>query len=115
MGVLDDNADRSGWYIDGIVMDGLFDGRYTAPQGHACENGNSAAVSVETGFPFPLPLGSSSVRAQAQIVWQHRNFRNRPISMTSLSISAALIISPPELASDRSGCFQTDDGTRFTL
>jgi len=38
------------------------------PQDRACENGNSVAVSVETGFPFPLPRAALVSAADANRV-----------------------------------------------
>lgn len=69
----------SGWYLDGIVNGGLFDGRYTTPQrGQTLGmNGTSVAASIEGGKPFPLPWWQLSIEPQAQFVWQHLNFANR--------------------------------------
>jgi outer membrane autotransporter protein len=69
---------RSGWYIDGIVSAGAFDGSVTTEQAGAGTglNGSSVAVSVEAGYPFPLPAGFS-LEPQAQLVYQHLDFRNR--------------------------------------
>jgi outer membrane autotransporter protein len=71
--------DRAGWYIDGIVMGGLFNGRYTtAARGQiASVSGNSVAVSVESGIPFPLPWWDLSIEPQIQLVWQHLSFADR--------------------------------------
>ena len=71
--------DRAGWYVDGIVMGGLFNGRYTTPaRGQITSvNGNSVAVSVESGMPFQLPWWDLALEPQVQLVWQHLDFANR--------------------------------------
>ncbi len=70
--------DRSGWYVDGIVMGGLFDGIYTTPdRGRTTGiNGTSLALSLEAGIPFALPWWQLSFEPQAQLVWQHLSFDN---------------------------------------
>jgi outer membrane autotransporter protein len=107
--------DRSGWYVDGIVMGGLFDGRYTTPnRGQTTGmNGTSVAASVETGFPFPLPW-EVSFEPQAQIVWQHLNFQNRT-DVDGIDVD----LGNPDQVTARFGFrlkrpFRTDDGMRFT-
>ncbi len=69
---------RSGWYIDGIVSAGAFDGSVTTTQPGAGTglNGSSIAASVEAGYPFALPAGFS-LEPQAQLVYQHLQFGNR--------------------------------------
>jgi autotransporter-associated beta strand protein len=49
--------DRTGWYVDGIIMGGLFDGRYTTPnRGQTTGmNGTTVGASIESGIPFALP------------------------------------------------------------
>jgi outer membrane autotransporter protein len=70
---------NSGWYVDGIVMGGMFDGRYTTvDRGETTGvNGTSLAVSIESGIPFALPWWDLSFEPQAQLVWQHLNFPDR--------------------------------------
>ena len=71
--------DRAGWYVDGIVMGGLFNGRYTtAARGQITSvNGNSVAVSIESGMPFQLPWWNLAIEPQVQLVWQHLDFADR--------------------------------------
>jgi outer membrane autotransporter protein len=106
---------RTGWYVDGVVMGGLFDGRYTTPNDGQTTgmNGTSVAVSVETGFPFPLPW-DFSFEPQAQIVWQRLNFQNRT-DVDGIDVD----LGNPDQVTARVGFqlkrpLQTDDGMRFT-
>ena len=71
--------DRAGWYVDGILSGGLFDGSYTTPErGKALGmNGTSVAASIELGAPFPLPWWQLDLEPQAQLVWQHLQFASR--------------------------------------
>jgi outer membrane autotransporter protein len=71
--------DHSGWYVDGIAMGGMFDGRYTtADRGETTGiNGTSVAASIEAGIPFALPWQHLSFEPQAQLVFQHLNFPSR--------------------------------------
>lgn len=71
--------DRDGWYLDGILSGGLFDGVYsTQARGRVLGmNGTSFAVSLEGGYPFDLPWWKLNLEPQAQIVWQHLQFASR--------------------------------------
>jgi outer membrane autotransporter protein len=107
--------DRTGWYVDGILMGGLFDGRYTTPnRGQTTGmNGTSVGASVETGFPFPLPW-DFSFEPQAQIVWQHLNFQNRT-DVDDIDVD----LGNPDQVTARVGFrlkrpFETDNGMLFT-
>jgi len=107
--------DRTGWYVDGIIMGGLFDGRFTTPQSGQTTgmNGTSVGTSVETGFPFPLPY-QLSFEPQAQLVWQHLNFQNRT-DVDGVDVD----LGSPDQVTARVGFrlkrpFQTDGGMLFT-
>jgi outer membrane autotransporter protein len=69
---------RSGWYVDGILSAGLFNGHVSTAAGRASGlNGSSVTGSVETGMP--LALGNSGLVAEpeAQLVYEHLDFANK--------------------------------------
>ena len=70
---------RAGWYVDGIVAGGMFDGQITTPtRGQTTGmNGTSVAASVEAGYPIPLGWQGLAVEPQAQLVYQHLDFARR--------------------------------------
>ncbi|MBV9656282.1 MAG: autotransporter outer membrane beta-barrel domain-containing protein, partial [Acetobacteraceae bacterium] len=72
---------RQGWYVDGVVAGGMFDGRFsTAARGETTGmNGTSVNASVEAGYPFPLAaLGENvAIEPQVQLVYQHLDFSRR--------------------------------------
>ncbi len=70
---------RAGWYVDTIIMGGLFDGRFTTPtRGQTTGmNGTSVAASLEAGYPIPLGWQGLSIEPQVQFVYQHLDFAHR--------------------------------------
>jgi outer membrane autotransporter protein len=61
-----------GWYIDAILQGTHFDGDATTQFARLPLSGTGIATSLETGYPFHLPLGPGFVlEPQAQIIWQH--------------------------------------------
>ena len=70
---------RAGWYVDAIVMGGMFDGQITTPsRGQALGlNGTSVAGSLEAGYPIPLGWQSLALEPQGQVVYQHLDFSRR--------------------------------------
>jgi outer membrane autotransporter protein len=61
-----------GWYIDAILQGTYYDGDATTQYARLPISGSGIATSLETGYPFPLPLGPGFVlEPQAQIIWQH--------------------------------------------
>ena len=69
---------RAGWYVDGIIAGGMFDGQFTTPtRGETTGmNGTSFDASVEAGYPFPLGEGIA-IEPQVQFVYQHLDFARR--------------------------------------
>jgi len=107
--------DRSGWYVDGIVFGGLFDGRFTTPQAGQTTgmNGTAVGASIESGIPFALPY-DLSFEPQGQIVWQHLNFQNRT-DVNGIDVD----LGSPDQVTARVGFrlkrpFQTENGMLFT-
>ena len=70
---------RKGWYVDEIVMGGMFDGTVTtASRGQTLGfNGTSFAFSGEAGYPIPLGWQGLSFEPQVQAVYQHLGFSQR--------------------------------------
>ncbi len=70
---------RAGWYVDGIVMAGLFDGTFSTPtRGQTTGmRGTSMAASMEAGYPIPLGWQGLSLEPQMQVVFQHLDFGYR--------------------------------------
>ncbi|HUA76800.1 MAG TPA: autotransporter outer membrane beta-barrel domain-containing protein [Acetobacteraceae bacterium] len=106
----------SGWYVDGILMGGMFDGTYTtADRGEALGmNGTSLQASIESGLPFPLPWWELSFEPQAQLVFQHLNFPDRT-DVDGIEVD----MGNPNQGVLRLGFrlkrpFETENGMRFT-
>ncbi|WP_321940131.1 autotransporter outer membrane beta-barrel domain-containing protein [Paraburkholderia sp. J8-2] len=61
-----------GWYIDAVLQGTHYDGDATTKYARLPISGSGFATSLETGYPFSLPLGPGFVlEPQAQIIWQH--------------------------------------------
>ncbi|HEY0910457.1 MAG TPA: autotransporter outer membrane beta-barrel domain-containing protein, partial [Bradyrhizobium sp.] len=69
---------RAGWYLDGIVNGGLFDGEVTTPaRGETAGlNGTRIGASLEGGYPVALGHGFA-IEPQVQFVYQHLDFTER--------------------------------------
>ncbi|CAB3765032.1 autotransporter family protein [Paraburkholderia solisilvae] len=67
---------NAGWYTDGIIFGGLFDGHVsTDAQGKVSDmGGTTVGLSFEAGYPFQLTSGGLFFEPQAQLVWQHLSF-----------------------------------------
>ncbi|WP_353193817.1 autotransporter outer membrane beta-barrel domain-containing protein [Pandoraea pnomenusa] len=68
---------QQGWYVDGIVSVGWFNGRVTTDaRGEVAPmRGTSYAASVESGYPLALAYGLN-LEPQLQFVGQHLSFTN---------------------------------------
>ncbi|MEM5447643.1 autotransporter outer membrane beta-barrel domain-containing protein [Paraburkholderia guartelaensis] len=68
---------RQGWYFDGILSVGWFNGDVdTTARGQTMKlQGNSYAASLEAGYPFALPY-RINIEPQIQLVGQHLSFHN---------------------------------------
>jgi len=66
----------AGWYLDGIVSGGWFNGTVnTAARGQAATlNGSMIGASLEGGYPIGLGWQKLSVEPQVQVSWQHLMF-----------------------------------------
>jgi len=67
---------HSGWYADGVVFGGLFDGSVSTDTVGRASNmgGTTVGLSLESGYPFLLNRSGLSLEPQAQVVWQHLSF-----------------------------------------
>jgi outer membrane autotransporter protein len=67
---------NAGWYADGIVFGGLFDGYVSTDTASHESNmdGTTAGLSLESGYPFRLTASGLSLEPQVQVVWQHLSF-----------------------------------------
>ncbi|HTH62705.1 MAG TPA: autotransporter outer membrane beta-barrel domain-containing protein [Paraburkholderia sp.] len=70
---------HAGWYADGIVFGGLFDGSVsTGTLGRVSNmDGTTVGLSLESGYPFTLTQSGLSLEPQLQIVWQHLSFDSK--------------------------------------
>ena len=70
---------QQGWYVDAIIMGGMFDGAVSTPnRGQTAGfNGTSIAASLEAGYPIPLGWQRLSLEPEVQLVYQHLNFPQR--------------------------------------
>lgn len=68
---------QQGWYVDGILSVGWFDGDIsTSARGETFNlNGTGYAASLEAGYPFAVGAGFN-IEPQLQLVGQHLSFRN---------------------------------------
>ncbi|MBN9487581.1 MAG: autotransporter outer membrane beta-barrel domain-containing protein [Alphaproteobacteria bacterium] len=66
----------AGWYLDGIVSGGWFNGSIgtTAPGQVAALNGSMVGASVEGGYPIAIGWQKLLVEPQVQVSWQHLMF-----------------------------------------
>ncbi|WP_119392532.1 autotransporter family protein [Taklimakanibacter lacteus] len=61
----------SGWYLDGVLMGTLLDGKPHSDRGVSSDlDGDVVTASLEGGFPIPLGEGFA-LEPQAQVIWQH--------------------------------------------
>ena len=67
---------HAGWYLDGIVTGGWFNGAInTSARGQASSlNGSLVGASLEGGYPIGLGWQKLSVEPQVQVSWQHLMF-----------------------------------------
>jgi outer membrane autotransporter protein len=67
---------RMGWYLDGIVSGGWFNGTVgTAARGQAAAlSGSMVGASLEGGYPIGLGWQKLLVEPQVQVSWQHLMF-----------------------------------------
>jgi len=67
--------DPSGWYLDAVMQQTVYQGRATTQFAQLPTNGYGFISSLESGYPIPLPLGPNFVlEPQAQIIWQQVSF-----------------------------------------
>lgn len=68
---------QQGWYVDGILSGGWFDGDVSTPaRGRTNSmNGSTFAASLEAGYPFAVGYGMN-LEPQLQLIGQHVSFRN---------------------------------------
>jgi outer membrane autotransporter protein len=80
--------DRQGWYVDGIVTAGKFDGNVTTPdRGQTMSmKGDSQQASVEGGYPFALGWQELMLEPQAQFVYQRLKF-NRATDVDGIDVN----------------------------
>jgi outer membrane autotransporter protein len=69
---------RNGWYVDGIIAGGMFDGTVsTTARGQVFgTNGTTIATSIETGYPIPI-VDKLAIEPELQGVYQHLDFPQR--------------------------------------
>lgn len=67
---------HAGWYGDGIVFGGLFDGYVSTDTAGRASNmgGTTVGVSLESGYPLTLTSSGLFLEPQLQMVWQHLGF-----------------------------------------
>jgi outer membrane autotransporter protein len=70
---------HAGWYADGIVFGGLFDGHVSTNTAGRASNmdGTTVGLSLESGYPFTLNAAGLSFEPQIQLVWQHLSFDSK--------------------------------------
>ncbi len=69
---------RSGWYVDGILSAGLFNGHVSTAAGRASGmNGSGVTGSVETGLPVALGASGLVAEPEAQLVYEHLAFADK--------------------------------------
>jgi outer membrane autotransporter protein len=107
---------QAGWYLDGIVTGGWFDGTVgTSARGQAASlSGSMVGASLEGGWPIALGWQKLTVEPQVQVSWQHLMFDG-----TTDADSIAVQLGTLDQGVVRAGArlvrpFETDDGKRVT-
>jgi len=107
---------RAGWYLDGIVSGGWFDGTIgTSARGSAAAlTGSSIGASLEGGYPIALGWQKLQIEPQVQVSWQHLMF-NRATDVDSLTVGIGALDQGVVRAGGRIvRPFETDDGRHVT-
>ena len=61
-----------GWYVDAVLQGTYYDGHASTQFARLPVTGSGIVMSLEAGYPVPLPLGPGFVlEPQAQVIWQH--------------------------------------------
>lgn len=102
----------TGWYLDGVVMGTLIDGKPQSDRGISADlDGTAVTVSLEGGFPIPLGDGIA-LEPQAQVIWQHLDLDDSDDDFAEISYDTpdAFI---GRIGARLTGSFEGDDGTQW--
>ena len=78
-----------GWYLDGVLQGTAYTGTATTAVSSLPTTGSGILVSLEGGYPVPLPLGPNFIlEPQAQVIWQHVGFSEANDGLTSVDLGS---------------------------
>ena len=79
----------SGWYLDGVLQGTAYTGTATTAVSSLPTTGSGILISLEGGYPVPLPLGPNFIlEPQAQVIWQHVGFSEANDGLTSVDLGS---------------------------
>jgi outer membrane autotransporter protein len=78
-----------GWYLDGVLQGTAYTGTATTAISSLPTTGSGILISLEGGYPVPLPLGPNFIlEPQAQVIWQHIGFSEANDGLTSVDLGS---------------------------
>lgn len=102
----------SGWYLDGVVMGTLFDGRPNSDRGISADlDGTAITASLEAGMPIALGEGIA-LEPQAQVIWQHLDLDDSEDDFAEISYDTPDIFTG-RIGARLTGTFASDAGTEW--
>lgn len=106
------HVDPSGWYLDGVVMGTLFDGRPNSDRGVSADlDGTAITASLEGGIPLDLGDGIA-FEPQAQVIWQRLDLDDSEDDFSEIRYDTPDTFTG-RLGARLTGSFESESGTQW--
>lgn len=102
----------TGWYLDGVVMGTIIDGKPKSDRGISADlDGTAFTASLEGGYPIPLADGIA-LEPQAQVIWQYLDLDDSDDDFADISYDTPDTFTG-RIGARLTGSFEGNDGTQW--